>query len=163
MVSRLVDTFTGRTHSSILVGGNEDLMVRFAKCCNPIPGDSIIGFVTRGRGISVHRTDCTNVALFADDKERTIEVSWEDSEQKKYIVSLEIVGSDRTGLLQEISRVFAEFKVNIIKGSIKTQGQQAKSSFNIEIAHRNQLKPIFRAIQKIKGIENVSRVKEYIS
>jgi guanosine-3',5'-bis(diphosphate) 3'-pyrophosphohydrolase len=163
MVSRLVDTFTGKKVPGILVGGNEDLMVRFAKCCDPIPGDDIIGFVTRGRGISVHRTDCTNVALFDDDKERTIEVSWESSEKKKYMVTLEIIGSDRTGLLQEISRVFAEYKVNIIEGSIKTSDQLAKSTFNIEIAHRNQLKPIFRSIQKIKGIENVSRVKEYIS
>ncbi len=163
MVSRIVDTFTGRHGQSITVGGNEDLMVRYAKCCNPIPGDQIIGFVTRGRGISVHRADCANVALFGDDKERTIEVSWEDGEQKKYTVKLEIVGSDRTGLLQEISRVFADFKVNINEGSIKASGQQARCSFNIEISHRNQLKPIFRAIQKIKGIENIARVKEYIS
>lgn len=163
VVSKIVDTFTGRGSQGILVGGKEDLMVRFAKCCNPIPGDEIIGFVTRGRGISVHRTSCTNVALFADDKERTIEVSWENSEQKKYMVSLEIVGSDRTGLLQEISRVFAEFKVNIIEGSVKTSDKHAKSSFTIEIGHRNQLKPIFRALQRIKDIENVTRVKEYIS
>ncbi len=163
VVSRLVDTFTGRSNPGVLVGGNEDIMVRFAKCCNPIPGDEIIGFVTRGRGISVHRVDCPNVALFSGDSERRIEVSWENGEQKKYTVTLEIIGSDRTGLLQEISRVFAEFKVNIIEGSIKASGQHAKSTFVIEIAHLNQLKPIFRGIQKIKGIENVSRVKEYIS
>ncbi len=163
MVSRLVDSFTGRHRPGILVGGNEDLMVRFAKCCTPIPGDEIIGFVTRGRGISVHRSDCPNVKLFADDKERTIEVSWEDGDQKKYIVTLDIIGSDRTGLLQEISHVFAEFKVNIIAGNIRTSGQQAHCSFSIQITHRNQLKPIFRSIQRIKGIENITRVKEYIS
>ena len=163
MVSRIVDTFTGRHRPGILVGGNEDLMVRFAKCCKPIPGDSIIGFVTRGRGISIHRINCANVALFAGDRERTIEVAWETDKQSKYIVTLEIIGSDRTGLLQEISRVFAEFKVNIIEGVIKTSGQQAHCNFNVEIAHRNQLKPIFRSIQRIKGIENVIRIKEYIS
>ena len=163
VVSRIVDTFTGRNRPGILVGGNDDLIVRFAKCCNPVPGDEIIGFVTRGRGISVHRTSCPNVALFGDDKERAIVVSWEDGEQKKYAVSLEVIGSDRTGLLQEISRVFAEFKVNIVEGTIKTSGQQARCFFNIEIAHSNQLKQIFRSIQRIKGIENVARVKDYIS
>ena len=85
VVSRLVDTFTGRGSQGILVGGNEDLMVRFAKCCNPIPGDSIIGFVTRGRGISVHRSDCSNVELFSADQERKIEVSWDDGQQKNTV------------------------------------------------------------------------------
>jgi len=163
MVSKIVDTFSRKGSQGILVGGNDDLMVRFARCCNPIPGDDIIGFVTRGRGISVHRTDCPNVRLFSDDEERTIDVSWENSEQKKYLVTLEITGSDRTGLLQDISKVFSEYQINIIDGTIKTHGQQARNQFNIEINHRNQLKHVIRALQKIKGIENVTRVKEYIS
>ena len=163
MVSRLMDTFTGRANQGILVGGNEDLMVRFAKCCNPIPGDAIIGFVTRGRGISVHREDCPNVELFSADQERKIEVSWDDGQQKKYNVALEIIGSDRPGLLHEISLVFSDFGANVIEGSIKAVSQQARCSFKIEIRNRNQLKQIFRRIQKIKGIENISRVKDYIN
>lgn len=163
VVSRLVDTFTGRNNQGVLVGGTEDLMVRFAKCCNPIPGDSIIGFVTRGRGISVHKADCTNVELFSADEERKIEVSWDNGEQKKYFVSLEIIGVDRAGLLNEISLVFTEFGANVIEGSIKTLNQQAKSMFKIEIRNINQLKQIFRRVQRIKGIENISRVKDYIN
>ncbi len=159
VVSRIVDTFTGKNKPAILVGGNDGLVVRFAKCCNPVPGDAIIGFVTRGRGISVHRADCSNVALFENDKERAIAVSWDNGERKKFIVGLEIVGSDRTGLLQEISRVFSDFKVNIVEGRIKTRDQQAYSYFKIEIDHTKQLKPIFRSIQRIKGIESVNRVK----
>lgn len=163
MVSKIVDTFSRKGTQGILVGGNDDLMVRFARCCNPIPGDAIIGFVTRGRGISVHRTDCPNVKLFSDDEERTIDVSWENGEQKKYLVTLEIIGADRTGFLQDISKIFLEYQINIIDGSIKTLGQQVRNQFNIEINHRNQLKYVIRALQKIKGVENVSRVKEYIS
>ena len=163
VVSRLVDTFTGRNNQGVLVGGTEDLMVRFAKCCNPIPGDSIIGFVTRGRGISVHKADCTNSDLFSNDQERKIEVSWDNGERKKYFVSLEIVGLDRAGLLNEISQVFTEFGANVIEGSIKTLNQQAKSMFKIEIRNINQLKQIFRRVQRIKGIENISRVKDYIN
>ncbi len=163
VVTRLVDTFTGRNNQGVLVGGNEDLMVRFAKCCNPIPGDSIIGFVTRGRGISVHKADCPNVALFSNDEERKIEVSWDNGEQKKYFVSLEIIGVDRPGLLNEISQVFTDFGANVIEGSIKTFSQQARSMFKIEIRNINQLKQIFRRVQRIKGIENISRVKDYIN
>jgi GTP pyrophosphokinase len=163
MVSRLVDTFTGRSNQAILVGGAEDLMVRFAKCCNPIPGDPIIGFVTRGRGISVHRADCSNTELFANDQERKIEVTWDNGEHHKYSVTLEIIGRDRPGLLHEISQVFTDFGANVIEGSLKTISEQAKSIFKIEIRNRNQLKQIFRRIQKIKGIENISRVKDYIN
>ena len=162
VVSRLVETITGR-NQAILVGGNEDLMVRFAKCCNPIPGDPIIGFVTRGRGISVHRADCNNVGIFSTDQERKIEVTWDEGDQKKYNVTLEIVGSDRSGLLNDISQTFTDFGVNVVEGSIKTVSQQAKNVFKIEIRNRNQLKQILRKLQQIKGIENISRVKDYIN
>jgi GTP pyrophosphokinase len=163
VVSRIVNTFTGKANQGVLVGGSEDLMVRFAKCCNPIPGDPIIGFVTRGRGISVHKADCTNSVLFSTDEDRKIEVSWDDGQQKKYFVALEIIGVDRPGLLNEISLVFAEFGANVIEGSIKTLNQQARSMFKIEIRNINQLKQIFRKIQRIKGIENITRVKDYIN
>jgi GTP pyrophosphokinase len=163
VVSRLVNSFTGRNNQGVLVGGNDDLMVRFAKCCNPIPGDPIIGFITRGRGISVHKADCNNVEFFSADEERKIEVSWDTGEHKKYNVSLEITGADRPGLLNEISQVFTEFGANIIEGSIKTISSQAKNSFKIEIRNINQLKQIFRKIERIKGIENIQRVKDYIN
>lgn len=163
VVSRIVNSFTGKANQGVLVGGSEDLMVRFAKCCNPIPGDPIIGFVTRGRGISVHKADCTNSVLFSTDEDRKIEVSWDDGEQKKYFVALEIIGMDRPGLLNEISLVFTEFGANVIEGSIKTLNQQARSMFKIEIRNINQLKQIFRKIQRIKGIENITRVKDYIN
>jgi len=162
-VSKIVDTFTGRSHGILVGGGNDNLMVRFAPCCNPIPGDEIIGFVTKGRGISVHRTDCSTAEIFSEDADRSIEVKWDEGEKNSYRVSLEIIAADRPKLLMEISEVFADFDANIIDGSIKVLNQQAKSAFQIEIRDRNQLKQILRRIQKIKGIENVSRVKNYIS
>ncbi len=161
MVSRLMGTFSGRDQG-IIVGGTDNLMIRFARCCNPIPGDQIIGFITRGRGISVHRQDCPNVGYFSSDSERKIDVQWDQGNQKKYLVNLEITGSDRAGLLNDISQVYSEFGANITEGVIKTLNQQAKIYFKIEIRNLNQLKQIFRRIQKIKGIENVRRVKDYI-
>jgi len=161
MVSRLVDTFRGGRNQGVLVGDTDNMMVRFAKCCNPIPGDPIVGFVTRGRGISVHRSDCSNVGLFNEDEERRIEVSWDTGEQKKYQVLLEITASDRPGLLFDISQVFSDFGANVIEGNLSTLSQQARSTFKIEIRNRNQLKQILRRLQKIKGIEKVVRLKDY--
>ena len=161
VVSRIVRTFRGENRGGgIVVGGAEHLMVRFAKCCNPIPGDAIVGFVTKGRGISIHRHDCVNVALFSADEERKIQVSWEGNDTKKYMVSLEISAQDRPGLLHEVSSVFSSLGVNVLEGNIKVKGQVASASFKIEIQNKNQLKQIFRRIQKIKGIEKIARTKE---
>jgi guanosine-3',5'-bis(diphosphate) 3'-pyrophosphohydrolase len=118
--------------------------------------------VTRGRGISVHRVDCVNVRHFTADLERKIDVAWDEGDKKRYIVSIEVVGADRPGLLHETTRVFSDFGANVTDASMKTLSQQARGHFKIEIYNKNQLKQIIRRLQKIKGIENVSRVKEYI-
>ena len=160
MLTRLVRTFAPQRTQRVIVGGADNLMVRFARCCNPIPGDPIIGFVTRGRGISIHRYDCPHVTLFSKDSERRIAVSWDDQKTKKYIVMIEIVGLDRPGMLHEISSVFANFGVNVLEGTIKTKEREARIMFKVEIQNRNQLKQILRRIQRIKGIENISRIRE---
>jgi GTP pyrophosphokinase len=158
MVSRIMRTITGRS-KGVLVGGTDNLMIRFAHCCNPIPGDPIIGFVTRGRGISIHRGDCPNVLLFKDDEERKIQVSWDDRDIKQYIVPLQVVAEDRPGLLHEIAETLTNSGANVVEVSLKTTQQQANGIFRIEIKNRNQLKQIFRRIQKIKGVLQVSREK----
>lgn len=161
VVSRIVRTFRGESRGhGIVVGGSENLMVRFAKCCNPIPGDTIVGFVTKGRGISVHKQDCVNVELFSKDEERRIQVSWEGKDTKKYMVSLKISAQDRPGLLHDISSVFSSLSVNVLEGNLKVKSQVAAAAFKIEIQNKNQLKQIFRSIQKIKGIEKIVRTKE---
>ena len=158
MVSKLIRTLKGK-NKGVLVGGTDNMMVRFAKCCNPIPGDSIIGFVTKGRGISIHRHDCSNVKLFQDNEERKIEVSWDEREQKKYVFPLRIIGEDRPGLLHEIAEAFTVSGANVIEATLKTAQPHATGIFKIEIQNRNQVKQIFRRIQKIKGIKQIIRVK----
>ena len=132
MVSRIMRTITGRS-KGVLVGGTDNLMIRFAHCCNPIPGDPIIGFVTRGRGISIHRGDCPNVLLFKDDEERKIQVSWDDRDIKQYIVPLQVVAEDRPGLLHEIAETLTNSGANVVEVSLKTTQQQANGIFRIEI------------------------------
>ncbi len=160
MVSSLVNTFTGRK-KEVLVGGNDDLMVRFARCCNPVPGDRIVGFVTRGRGISVHRDDCSNVEFFSADSERAIKVKWDAGAKKKYVVFIEITASDRHGLLHEISAVLSDAGADVVEGTIKTDHGRVNNGFKIEIVNRNQLRQIVDKIQRIKGVESVSRTRDY--
>lgn len=162
VVSRLVGSLTRRA-PQVQVSGTDNLMVRYGRCCNPIPGDQIIGFVTRGRGISVHRADCSNASFFSSDPERAMEVAWKEDDKKRYVVSIEVTAADRPGLLHEVTRIFSEFGANIADAGIKTVAQKAKGKFMIEIYNRNQLKQILRRLQRIKGVENVSRVKDYIS
>lgn len=159
VVSKLVDTLSGADKTGVLVGGNDNIMVRFAQCCSPIPGDPIVGFVTRGRGISVHRTDCPNARLFAQDTERCIAVSWDKREKNRYIVFLDIQAQDRPGLLHDITGVFINFGVNVLDGNIKTVHGHVHNVFKVQIQNRNQLKQIFGRIQKIHGIEKISRMR----
>jgi len=164
MVSDIVRTITGQRVQGILVGGQNNLMVRFADCCNPIPGDAITGFLTKGRGISVHRADCPNAKLFENDSERKVEVNWDDGdERKKHYISINISGADRVGLLQEVAGAFAESDAGVSSGSQRSFNGKADLTFQLEIRNLAQLKQIFRLLQKIKGIEKVARVKDYIS
>jgi GTP pyrophosphokinase len=162
MMSDIVKSITGQRSQGILIGGQSNLMVRFAECCNPIPGDEIAGFLTRGRGISVHRADCPNAKLFENDRERRVDVNWDDGEHKKHYISINVSGTDRAGLLYEVSRAFAEFGANVSSGNQRSFNGKADLSFKIEIRNLAQLKQIFRQLQKIKGIEKVARVKDYI-
>jgi guanosine-3',5'-bis(diphosphate) 3'-pyrophosphohydrolase len=103
-----------------------------------------------------------NAKHFSADLERKIEVAWDEGDKKRYVVSIEVVGTDRPGLLLEITRIFSDFGANVTDAAMKSLGQQARGRFKIEIYNKNQLKQILRRLQKIKGIENVSRVKDYI-
>lgn len=159
MVLQLVDTLTGN-NSGVLVGGNDTAMVRFAQCCNPIPGDQIVGFVTRGRGIVVHRKNCDNAALFAQNAERSIEVGWDDRTSKTYIVFLEIRAQERPGLLHDITGVFLNFGANVMEGRIQTADVHVVNTFKVEIQNRNQLRQIVDRLRKVRGIEHIERTRD---
>ena len=104
-----------RPTNGVRVKGIDNLLVRFARCCNPVPGDDIIGYITRGRGVSVHRSDCPNIPTSADGEEaaRVIEVEWEENIEANYSVDIEITGHDRNGLLNEVLQAVSESKTNI--------------------------------------------------
>ncbi len=152
MVSRAVGS------RGIRVRGLDKLMVRLAECCTPVPGDKIIGYITRGRGVSVHRIDCPNIfPLLEKEKERTVEVVWDVSGAEVFPVTIEVKGEDRKYLLLDISKVISDVGVNIAGARFKAQGDQAVGRVEIEVNNLAQLKKITNSILKIKGITSVFR------
>jgi len=154
----LISSFKKGRDSAIKVQGIDGLVVRFAKCCNPIPGDKIFGFITRGRGLTIHVADCPNVHTY--DEQRQVEVSWQTNKDFTYPVRLKIVGSDRKGLLSDISSIMASNKANIISAQAMTYpDRSAAGMYEIEIGNMSQLQKIIKSIQKIKGVRSVERIR----
>ncbi len=155
-----------KTKSGIVVKGIEDLAVRFSQCCTPIPGDEIVGYVTRGRGISIHRTDCVNIInLTEDERERLIDAEWQqDSETRKdqmiYKVDIQVIAADRPALVVDISRVVADSAINMVNFSArKVDVTHAVISLTLEIRNKQELENLLRKLSGIEGVYEVIRTK----
>jgi GTP diphosphokinase / guanosine-3',5'-bis(diphosphate) 3'-diphosphatase len=140
------------THYGISVKGVSNVVVRLAKCCRPVPGDEIAGYVSLGRGITIHRTDCKNVRALKKDPERFVEVSWDGENESSYRVELQIDAYDRTRLLEDLSRTFAEAGINIIGASCMTKHPMVKNRFVVEVGDTEQLK---QCISRLRNVESV--------
>jgi len=145
----------------VRIRGVEDLLVRFAKCCTPLPGDPIVGFITRGRGLTVHSRDCLTVAKSVLDRERLIEVEWDVSEPAKRPVRIAVyIGADRPGLLSEITGAISSRNGNITKAEVTvTDDRKGINHFVIEVADLRQLQDIMYAIRQVPDVMNVERVR----
>jgi GTP pyrophosphokinase len=145
----------------VRIRGVEDLLVRFAKCCTPLPGDPIVGFITRGRGLTVHSRDCLTVAKNVLDRERLIEVEWDVSEPAKRPVRIAVyIGADRPGLLSEITGAISSRNGNITKAEVTvTDDRKGINHFVIEVADLRQLQDIMYAIRQVPDVMNVERVR----
>lgn len=155
-------SFTSR-HSpkekgGVLIRGIQDVMTRFAKCCSPLPGDEVVGFITRGRGITIHARFCPQVAL--EDQERMIEVQWDVSDKTKtlYPVKIEIWSNDKRGMLAEVSSAITAAESNILKvDGLTTTDKKAFYQFLIEVSDTHHLQTVIADLKKIKGVINVIR------
>ncbi len=149
---------TGRSESGVKVRGVDNLLVRISRCCTPVPGDQIIGFITRGRGVSVHRRDCPNV-LTEECNERLIDVDWEGDLKHNYSVDIEITGHDRNGLLNDVLQVVGETKTNISAVSGKAdKNRVATIHMTISISNVDHLQKVVERIKRIKDIYSVRRI-----
>ena len=144
----------------ILVKGMEpgDMWTKLAKCCTPVPGDPIVGFITRGAGVSVHREDCTNVAGLRRQPERMIDVEWTPGAQSVFLVQIQVDALDRNGLLSDVTKVLSENHVNILSANVATsRDRTAQSRFVFEMAEPSHLGHVLRAVRNIDGVYDVFR------
>ena len=148
-------------NSGVLVRGDADVMVKLARCCTPVPGDEIVGWVTRGSGVSVHRSDCKNVKELREQPERMMDVAWATSSRGQFLVQIQIEALDRNGLLSDVTRVLSEHQVNILSASVSTRSDRvALSRFVFEIGDPSILDHLLNSVRRIDAVYDVYRVTQ---
>ena len=148
-----------RSSSSIEVEGVGDVLVKLARCCTPVPGDPIIGFITKGSGISVHREDCINASdLKQNQGERIAKVKWLDGAGSVFLVNIQVEALDRPRLLADVTRALSEQQVNILSASVNTsKDRTAISKFTFEMADATHLDSVLAAVRAVDGVYDVYR------
>ncbi len=142
---------------AVLVSGISNMLIRFATCCNPVPGDPILGYVTKGRGVSIHRANCPEGLALSRDKDRMVPVQWVEDEGAPFDVYIEVTAKDKPGLLSEITLTFTNLGINIQRASIVTVNNQVRNRFKLHVSNLKQLDKAFSQIKKIKEVRSVSR------
>jgi len=160
LVERLVDRVRGT--KGVRIQGVDGLMVRYAQCCQPVPGDPVTGYVTRGRGVSIHRADCPNLLFLTHEPERRLEIDWQEADGERFLVRLALEGNDRRGLYADVAAAAGDTGTNIRSMELKSTDGKATGSLLVEVENLNHLTRIIKAVRKVKGITEVSR-RERIS
>ncbi|MEV8336626.1 RelA/SpoT family protein [Streptomyces niveus] len=143
----------------VVVKGVEDVWVKLARCCTPVPGDPIIGFVTRGSGVSVHRADCVNVDSLSQQPERILEVEWAPTQSSVFLVAIQVEALDRSRLLSDVTRVLSDQHVNILSAAVQTSRDRvATSRFTFEMGDPKHLGHVLKAVRGVEGVYDVYRV-----
>jgi GTP pyrophosphokinase len=148
---------TRRPSGGVRIQGIDNVMLSFARCCQPVPGDRVIGIVTIGRGVSVHRQDCPNTFSNRVPPERRVEVEWDTKVGEGFPVRLVVYGQDRTSLLADIAKAIASTAVNIRQAGIASEDHTARGVFVVEVPHLSKLQEVMTAIRKVKGVTRVER------
>jgi GTP pyrophosphokinase len=149
-----------RSDVGVYVEGLDDLVVRLSRCCTPVPGDEIIGFVTRGRGVSVHRADCSNAASLASrSRERLIEVEWDHRSSGVFVATIEVVAIDRSRLLTDVSEVVSEHHLNILAANTQTDSDRiSRMRFDVELGDANHLESVLNSIRHLDAVYDAYRI-----
>ncbi|MEU1132662.1 RelA/SpoT family protein [Streptomyces sp. NPDC005900] len=143
----------------VVVKGVEDVWVKLARCCTPVPGDPIIGFVTRGSGVSVHRSDCVNVDSLSREPERILEVEWAPTQSSVFLVAIQVEALDRSRLLSDVTRILSDQHVNILSAAVQTSRDRvATSRFTFEMGDPKHLGHVLKAVRGVEGVYDVYRV-----
>jgi GTP pyrophosphokinase len=146
--------------SGIRIQGIDNLMIRFARCCQPVPGDPVVGLVTRGRGISVHRAGCRNVVEGDSTDGRLIEVEWDVRRPRPFTVDLDVAVEDRRSLLADVARAIGDAGANICNAGVRSDGSRSTGTFSVQVRDRRQLENTIRLVSEVPGVRRVSRKGE---
>jgi GTP pyrophosphokinase len=150
-----------RGDAGVIVKGTSDVLAKLARCCTPVPGDEIIGWITRGAGVSVHRADCANVENLQTQPERIVEVEWAPTAQSVFLVAIQVEALDRARLLSDITRVLSDYHVNILSAALTTTRDRiAKSRFTFEMGDPTHLGHVLKAVRSVEGVFDVYRVTQ---
>ncbi|GAB2554096.1 RelA/SpoT family protein [Leucobacter ruminantium] len=145
--------------SGVVVKGASDVLAKLAKCCTPVPGDDIKGFVTKGQGVSVHRTDCHNFQELQKQQDRVVDVEWAPTSKSVFLVQIQVEALDRSGLLSDVTRTLSDHHVNILSASVNTSSSRlAISRFVFEMANATHLDHVLNAVRRIDGVYDVYRI-----
>ena len=146
--------------SGIIVKGIDNCLVKLSKCCNPLPGDNIVGYITKGRGVSVHRSDCTNIGDLLTEENRIIDVAWFDDTKASYNVDIEIYANDRSGLLADIIHALSEQKAKLMAVTSKANKERiALTEVTVEVENTDELNKLLKAVRKVDSVYEVTRKK----
>jgi len=147
-----------RNASGILIAGVDDVLVRLSKCCSPVPGDPIMGYVTIGKGVSVHRADCPNVGYMSSTPERILQASWQAVSETTHSVDVEVEATDRAGLLQDVMGVCSEYKTSASSVTARVKREIATISLTLQIADLDHLHRVLSKLRSLRDIRDVYRV-----
>jgi GTP pyrophosphokinase len=153
---RLVDRMRGGT-KGVRIQGVDGLMVRYAQCCQPVPGDPVVGYVTRGRGVSIHRSDCPNLLMLGHEPERRLDIDWQEMEGERFVVRLTLEGTDRRGLYADVAAAVSATGTDIRSMELRTVDGRASGSVLVEVENLSHLQKIVKAARRVKGITEVAR------
>ena len=151
--------FRKNESKSIKLQGISNVMANFGKCCNPIPGDSMVGFVTRGRGMTVHRANCYNLPISQEETDRLVPVEWEVSRSDLFNVHLKVLGQDRKGLLKDMTETISKLNINITSVDIKVKDSVASARLIVQVSNLKQLDRVLKKVSEVKSIDKISRIQ----
>jgi len=158
-IEKIIKTITSSSDGGVLVRGYDDVMIRFANCCSPLPGEEIVGYITRGKGITIHRNDCPR--LLEVDLARRIDVEWDAKFKGSRPARILVTCTDRPGILSSITKTFSTSEVNISKAEIhSTDVEDAIGTFDVVVSDLSQLEDVINSIKKVKGVKSVERMQE---
>jgi GTP diphosphokinase / guanosine-3',5'-bis(diphosphate) 3'-diphosphatase len=160
-LERLVDRVRG-TGKGVKIQGLDNMMVRYSQCCQPVPGDEVIGYITRGRGISIHRTDCPNVLNLSSHPERRVEIDWASEEDSRFLVRLVVEGNDRRGLLSDVAAAITGTGTNIQSAEMRAVEGGMNGAFVVEVQDLAHLKRVIKSTRRVNGVLSVER-REHVS